>query len=100
MTPISSNKIPIMSQDYTEYDAQIRFQTYFTDNSSSTILTTDDINIFSSDYKQVYKTQLVDRTKDVFITTFGLEIDRSKYKMQPYSSDSCFEKIDYDTSDY
>ena len=74
----------------------MQFQTYFTDSTTETILKAD----FSSDYQQVYKTELVDEGKAIFLTTFGLKIDRSKYKMQPYSDDICFEKVDYDSNDY
>ena len=36
---------------------------------------------------------------DVFLTTFGLEIDRLKYKIPMYSS-GCYDKIHYNANDF
>ena len=51
--------------------------------------------MFCADYSQVQKTYLIDQGKNIFLTYFGLEVDRDKYKLTP-SSDACHKNIDYD----
>ena len=72
----------------------IKFRTYFDDSSlaSDSILMSG--RVFQSDYMQVQKTYLVDSTKNVFLTYFGLEVELEKYKLTR-STDACSENIDY-----
>lgn len=100
VTPVGMNCIPIQSNDYagiTNPDP-MTFETIFHYNPSSSILTSSGL-MFSEDYTQVYKTELVDSSTNTFLTTFGFEIDRSMYKIELSSAD-CSDKIDYDTNDY
>lgn len=76
------------------------FEAWWLDNMDSTLLS-GDYTMFSNkeNYPMVYKTQLVDMNSDIFLTTFGLEIDHERYKIPMYSS-GCYEKIHYEASDY
>ena len=82
------------------------FEAWFTDYSEaySTILSGpfgNEISMFSEkgNYPMRYETKLVDKDNDVFITTFGLDIDLSRYKIPAYSSD-CYEQIEYTASTF
>ena len=76
------------------------FTVHWKDNMDCTLLS-GDYTMFSNkeNYPMIYKTQLVDMDSDVFLTTFGLEIDHERYRIPMYSS-GCYEKVHYEASDY